>query len=94
MEDFNAHFNDKEEPLDCRAKFVPRLCEVVVFRTVNFEAITKGKWTWQGGKKRSVIDYVLASQGIAYSVTQMTVDDERWFDIGSDHNLIFWEIRG
>ena len=43
---------------------------------MNFEAITKGKWTWQGGKKRLVLDYVLASQGIADSVTQMTVDDE------------------
>ena len=61
---------------------------------MNFEAITKGKWTWQDGKKRSVLDYVLASQGIADSVTQMTVDDEGWFDIGSDHNLMFWESRG
>ena len=44
--------------------------------------------------KRSVLDYVLASQGIADSVTQMTVDDEGWFDIDSDHNLMFWESRG
>ena len=50
MGDFNAHFNDEGEPLDCRAKFVQRLCEVVGVRTMNFKAITKGKWTWQGGK--------------------------------------------
>ena len=24
----------------------------------------------------------------------MTVDDEGWFDIGSDHSLMFWESRG
>ena len=84
MGDLNAHFNDEGETLDCRAKFGQRLCEVVGLGTMNFEAIPKGKWTWQDGKKKSAL-YVLASQGIADSVTQKIVDNDGWFDIDSDH---------
>ena len=31
------------------------------------------------------------SQELADSTSGMTIDDDEWFDIGSDHNLIFWE---
>ena len=31
------------------------------------------------------------SQELADSTSGMTIDDDGWFDIGSDHYLIFWE---
>ena len=31
------------------------------------------------------------SQELADSTSSMTIDDDGWFDIGSDHNLMFWE---
>ena len=91
MGDFNAHFGSDGKALDCRAKFLNRLSEVVGLRILNFEDSTRGKWTWQGREKQSVLDYILMSQELADSTSGMTIDDDGWFDIGSDHNLIFWE---
>ena len=31
------------------------------------------------------------SDGLTDNTTQMVIDDDGWFDIGSDHNLLFWE---
>ena len=58
---------------------------------MNFADFTRGKWTWQGREKQSVLDYILMSQELAGSTSSMTIDDDGWFDIGSDHNLMFWE---
>ena len=68
-----------------------RLSEVVGLRKLNFEDSTRGKLTWQGREKQSVLDFVLMSQELADSTSGMTIDDDRWFDIGNDHNMIFWE---
>ena len=89
MGDFNAHFGSDGKALDCRAKFLNRLSEVVGLRTLNFEDSTRGKWTWQGKEKLSVFDYVLMSQELADSTSGMTIDDDGWFDISSarDHNI-------
>ena len=94
MGDFNAHFDNGGRAIDCRAKFLSRISEVGGLRIMNFEHCTRGKWTWHGRGKRSVLDYVLMTQGMADRTTQVTVDDDGWFDIGSDHNLIFWETLG
>ena len=91
MGDFNAHFDIGGKALDCRAKFLNRLNKVGGLRIMNFADFTKGKWTWQGREKQSVLDYILMSQELADSTSSMTIDDNGWFDIGSDHNLMFWE---
>ena len=44
-----------------------------------------------GQRKQSVLDYILMSQELADSTSSMTIDDDGWFDIGSDHTLMFWE---
>ena len=91
MGDFNAHFDSGGKALDCRAKFLNRLNKVGGLRIMNFADFTRGKWTWQGREKQSVLDYILMSQELADSTSSMTIDDDGWFDIGSDHNLMFWE---
>ena len=91
MGDFNAHFDIGGKALDCRAKFLNRLNKVGGLRIMNFADFTRGKWTWQGREKQSVLDYILMSQELADSTSSMTIDDDGWFDIGSDHNLMFWE---
>ena len=76
MGDFNAHFDSDGKALNCRAKFLNRLSEVVGFKILNFEDFTRGKRTWQGREKQSVFDYVLMSQELADSTSGMTIDDD------------------
>ena len=68
-----------------------RISKDLGMRILNFQVFTRGKWTWHGGEKKSVLDYVLMSDGLADNTTQMVIGDDGWFDIGSDHNLLFWE---
>ena len=41
----------------------------------------------------SMLDYVLVSETSVKVIDQFLVDEEGWFDVGSDHNLIFWSFR-
>ena len=50
-----------------------------------------GRWTWECGEKKSVIDYVLVSREV--NVHKMVIEDEGAVDLGSDHNLI-WCVVG
>ena len=45
-----------------------------------------GRWTREGGEKKSVIDYMLFGKGL--DVIKMVIEDLGNLDIGSDHNLI------
>ena len=73
MGDFNAHFDIGGKALDCRAKFLNRLNKVGGLRNMNFADFTRGKWTWQGREKQSVLDYILMSQELADSTSSMTI---------------------
>ena len=46
-----------------------------------------GRWTWESGVKKLVIDYMLFGKGL--DVIKMVVEDSGDLDIGSDHNLIW-----
>ncbi len=49
-----------------------------------------GRWTWESGEKKSVIDYMLFGKGL--DVIKVVVEDSGNLDIGSDHNLIWNEV--
>ena len=48
------------QALDCRAKLLNRISNDLGMRILNFQAFTRGKWTWHGGEKKSVLDYAQA----------------------------------
>ena len=53
------------------------------------EIMAKGMFTWEGGTKRSTLDYVLASPTWVDLIVTLIIDKENWFDIGRGHNLMF-----
>ena len=91
MGDFNAHFGEREAALDPRARLVSSLCTEGKLTNMNFQRSCRGKWTWYSGQKKSVLDYILLCERGVEEVGQLNIDDEEWFDIGSDHNLLFWD---
>ena len=48
-----------------------------------------GRWTWESGEKKSVIDYWF---GKSLDVIKIAVEDSGNLDIESDHNLIWGEV--
>ncbi len=90
MGDFNAHFNEEGVGLDCRASLLCRTNTVLGLAVLNWLPVAKGKFTWEGGSKRSTLDYVLASEAWVERIDHLLVDEEGWFDVGSDHNILFW----
>ena len=51
----------------------------------------RGRWTWECGEKRSVMDYILLSRGVR--VQRMVIEDEGETELGSDHYLIGCVVR-
>ena len=49
-----------------------------------------GRWTWESGEKKSLMNYMLLGKGLG--VIKMVVEDSGNLDIGSDHNLIWSEV--
>ena len=92
MGDFNAHFDSNHVALDPRAGLVGSLSQVANLRVMNWQPGVVGKWTWGCGSKQSVLDYVLVSEWWVDRVSRFSVDDEGFFDIGSDHNLLLWYV--
>ena len=58
---------------------------------MNFHSDSQGRWTWECEQKRSVIDYILFSRGLV--VEKMQIEDSERKEIGSDHNLLWCEVR-
>ena len=50
-----------------------------------------GRWTWECGEKRSVIDYILVSTEV--NVHRMEIEDEGAMELGPDHNLFWCVVR-
>ena len=47
-----------------------------------------GKFTWQRGPLRSIIDYVIVTEKLSDHIISVSIDEVGVFDIGSDHNTI------
>ena len=92
MGDFNAHIGLGEE--QSPNKNGQKLLNVVWacdLRVGNELPECKGRWTWESGEKRSVVDYILVSRET--NVHRMITEDEGAVELGSDHNLI-WCVIG
>ena len=94
MGDFNAHFDDNHVALDSRASLVEALSRVANLTVMNWEQGVVGKWTWGCDNRQSVLDYVLVSEWFVDRISRFSIDDEGFFDVGSDHNLLLWHVVG
>ena len=92
MGDFNAHFDGSHLALDARASLVESLSRVANLSVMNWQAGVVGKWTWGCESRQSVLDYVLVSGWWEDRISRFSIDDEGFFEIGSDHNLLLWHI--
>ena len=53
-----------------------------------------GKWTWGCENRPSVLDYVLVSEWWVDRISRFSIDDEGFFYVGSDHNLLLLACHG
>ena len=51
--------------------------------------VCKGRWTWECGDKKLVIDYMLFPQEHRHELVEMVVEDRGVIDTGSDHNVVW-----
>ena len=92
MGDFNAHFMEEGASLDCRASLLDRVSTELSLAMMNWSPVATGKFTWESRSTRSILDYVLVLETWVKVVDQFLVDEEGWFDVESDQNLIFWSF--
>ena len=54
-----------------------------------------GKITWQrkGGKEKSAIDFILYNREMCAKIKRIIIDEEKEFDLKSDHNMTIIEYR-
>ena len=43
-------------------------------------------------RKKSTLDYIIVSQRWLQLIRHLLIDEEGWFDVGSDHNLLLWKF--
>jgi len=105
--DFNAHVGDEgmygiqgNMPLvNENGDLLIQFCRSLDLQMHNSHPQTVGLWTWQRSRladakgQHTIIDYILTKSG-SILVQNMVIDDENVRTIGSDHNVISWEIHG
>ena len=76
MGDFNAHIGRGEEEVANRnGRRLLNLAYVGDMVIGNELHVCKGRWTWECGDKKSVIDYMLFPQEHRHEVVEMVVED-------------------
>ena len=90
--DFNAHVNELDTQTDQAGLELKQFVENNQLYIMNCSERTKGKYTYTEGSKKSCVDYVIMSGSMQKWAASMYVDEEKEFDIGSDHNLV--NVRG
>ena len=89
---FNAHFSKEGASLDCRASLLDKGSKELSLATMNWSPVATGKFTWERRSITSMLDYVVVSETWVKVIDQFLADEEWCFDVGSDHNLIFWSF--
>lgn len=64
------------------------LIEITNLNVLNCHESCSGRYTWQRGNLKSVIDYALATDGIFNEIESVTIDELALYDVGSDHNAV------
>ena len=67
------------------------LVGVCNLRVGNQLSQCSGRWPWEIKERRSVVDFILLSRGLV--MDRMMVEDSGELYLGSDHNLIWCDVR-
>jgi len=59
---------------------------------LNLSRKAIGRYTFTLGNRQSCIDYVIVGEGTEKWVQTMLIDEEKEYNVGSDHNWV--EVRG
>ena len=94
MGDMNGHIGILGEKINENGKLLLTFTEENDLEIGNLtKAIGKVTWQRKGGTERSAIDYLLFNNKLAGKIKIIKVDEEKIFDLNSDHNMITVEIR-
>ena len=81
MGDFNAHIGLGEEQLPNKnGQKLVNFVWACDLRVGNEHPECTGRWTWECGEKRSVVDYVLVAREV--NVHRMVIEDEGAVELG------------
>lgn len=96
MGDFNArignHINFGDPVLNSNGRKLINFRDDSDMTIVNCTRKCFGKITWFRHPYSSTIDYFLVSDSVYQCTNDMIVDEDRNFNIGSDHNMLFINI--
>lgn len=60
---------------------------------LNCSKLCSGKITWSRGNLKSTIDYMLCSDDFMNRVSNLVIDEERKYGLGSDHNVLLLTLN-
>ena len=94
--DFNGHLGEESieggGSLNGNGRRVLEICDILGLRLINGSEKCDGKYTWNRGTEKSIIDYVLCSSWVENKLEYMKIHTDE-LSIGSDHNWITLEIK-
>ena len=93
MGDFSAHIDCLDRRTDETGLQLLQIIEDKGLKIQNVATNTIGKYTYTEGKRKSCIDYVLVTPNLGQIISKMLIDEEKQWNVGSDHNLIQLEGR-
>ncbi|XP_033126857.1 uncharacterized protein LOC117124657 [Anneissia japonica] len=97
MRDFNARIG-KEIPggdriLNSNGERLLEFKDNSNLSILNCTEFCKGKITWRRNKQQSTIDYLLCSNALTNYVNNLLIDEERMFNFGSDHCVLWLTLN-
>lgn len=73
---------------DRNGELLLRCAQELSLEIVNLHPDCEGESTWCAHNSQSTIDYALVSPRLAARLTQMHIDEDGHFSLGSDHNRL------
>ncbi|KAH6945254.1 hypothetical protein HPB50_007682 [Hyalomma asiaticum] len=86
--DFNGHIQCIDGYQDRNGELMIRCSQELSLDRVNLRANCQGEFTWCARNSRTTIDYALVSSKLGAHITQMHIDEDGRFSLGSDHNRL------
>jgi hypothetical protein len=100
MGDFNAHVGKRQGPMKANKKNIDWLGKELINRwgewgmeLLNESKLCERLWTQMQSGQKTVIDYMVGSEGWNKWLTRMVVEDDIVDDSDSDHNLLWAQFE-
>ena len=90
--DWNAHIEQLDGREDRAGRRLIQLAESSEAQILNLDPRVEGRYTYTQGDGKSCVDYVLTKGKIDKWVDEIRIDEEKTYNVGSDHNWV--EVSG